>query len=964
MAVCLSFFACVEGGSGNPLKDKQRPVAETAALSAKQTVEKFVLPDGFAAKVFASEPDIVQPIGFTMDARGRVWVLENTNYPICPGQRKDRIVILEDSDGDGMADKKSVFYDKLSFASGIAIGYGGVWVGAPPNLLYFPRKEDEDSFLGEPKIVLDGWGGQDTHETLNNFRWGPDGWLYGTHGIFTHSKVGRPGADDSQRVKLNAAIWRYHPKKKIFERYAEGASNQWGLDFNDRGQAFFAACVIPHMWEGIQGAHYTRQAGSHFNPYTYENISTIADFSYEKRAYCGAMVYLGGQWPSRYRDTFFFGDIHMNRLRNEKFVRAGSGHRAEKNGDFLHSKDAWYRGLSPQYGPDGSVFICDWYDRIPCHQQRKFTDRSNGRIYRIKYGNRDPVFVNLEAASSEELVANQLHQNDWMVRQSRRILAERGPDGAVHSRLRKILEENSDETRKLRVLWALHVTDGLSDDLMFKLLSQKSEYIRAWVIQLSCEDKNPSVRLLKQFLRMAAEDRSALVRRYLASAAARLDEDTRKKLLIALASRREDLADQNIPQLIWYAAEPVVARSPSFAIELLEESEIPLLSRCIARRLSEGGNVDSVVRLVTAMHEYPSSKAADVMEGMNGSLKGDHRIDPPDGWAKLYTRYSRSNDKRLVDEAKKLGANFGEEAVIAELRSKIESARSNDEQKREALERFVDLNYPGVSDLLIELLEEPGPLREMALKKLAKFPTGWQPQTLVDRYQGFSEKEKQACIQTLVSNRKATEALLDAVDSKKIPLENLSAQVVRQVQGLNVEEMNRWLSRHWGSVKKSSKKKQSEMAEYRKFLGEEAILNANASNGRLIFDQRCSACHKMHGSGSEIGPELPGNFKDVDYLLLNLLDPNATIGKDYQQTFVTKKNGQVLSGVIVKKNTKEVMLKTLLGTEFVAMKEVHRITTSELSLMPEGLLNGLEEPEIRDLFLYLRQASQVPLPSE
>ncbi|HYR57366.1 MAG TPA: PVC-type heme-binding CxxCH protein, partial [Chthoniobacteraceae bacterium] len=167
-----------------------------------------------------------------------------------------------EDDGNGHY-TRTVFYDKLTFATGIAVGFGGVWVGAPPNLLYFPRKDDEDQFAGEPVKVLDGWGNYDTHETMNDFTWGPDGWLYGTQGVYTDSKVGVPGAPDSARVPLNAAVWRYHPTKKKFEVYAEGASNQWGVDWNDYGQAFFEACVIPHMWQCIQGGRYHRQSGQH-----------------------------------------------------------------------------------------------------------------------------------------------------------------------------------------------------------------------------------------------------------------------------------------------------------------------------------------------------------------------------------------------------------------------------------------------------------------------------------------------------------------------------------------------------------------------------------------------------------------------------------------------------------------------------------------------------------------------------
>jgi glucose/arabinose dehydrogenase len=573
--------------SANPLEDQGRPVATTDPLSPEETAKNMEVPDGFRVRAFAGEPDVVQPIAFTIDDRGRLWVVENTNYPKSPGEPKDKILILEDTNGDGLSDKRSVFYDKLTFASAIAIGHGGVWVGAPPNLLFFPREDDsQDTAAGEPEIVLDGWGAQDTHETLNNFIWGPDGWLYGTHGIFTHSKVGKPGTPDDERVRINAGLFRYHPVKEEFELYTEGGSNQWGLDWDDHGRGFFAACVIPHMWQAIQGGRYHRQAGQHFNPHTYEDIRTIADFNYEKRAYCGAMIYLGDSWPQEYRNTFFFNDIHMNKLRNEKFVRNGSGTKSEKNGDFMASKDPWFRGLSPQYGPDGSVFVSDWYDRVPCHQQMNYTDRTNGRIYKISHGSAKPVNVDMQKASDEELVNYQLHTNDWYVRTARRILAERGPKPEVHMALAKILANNPDETRKLRALWALHVTGGLTEEIAAKSMESPMEYLRAWTIQLINEDGEPTDAQLKKMAELATNDASPVVRLHLASAAGRIAIDSRWPILEALVAHEKDANDPNIPLLVWYAAEPAVAADVAKAANLLGLAKIPKLQEFISRRMA------------------------------------------------------------------------------------------------------------------------------------------------------------------------------------------------------------------------------------------------------------------------------------------------------------------------------------------------------------------------------------------
>jgi putative membrane-bound dehydrogenase-like protein len=587
-AVALTLVAVgAQSADYDPQNDPRRPIAKTPGLSPEGTAKALQLPTGFSVQLVAGEPDVHQPVAYTIDARGRLWVLENSNYPTCPGKPVDRILILEDTNHDGRADKQTVFYDKLTFATGIQVGHGGVWVGAPPNLLFFPDKDGDDKPDGEPEKVLDGWGWEDTHETLNNFTWGPDGWLYGTQGIFTHAKVGKPGTPENERIPLNAAVWRYHPSKKVFERYAEGASNQWGVDWNDRGQAFFAACVIPHIWQCIQGGRYHRQAGKHFNPHTYEDLKTIGDFEYEKRAYCGAMVYLGGQFPQEFRDTFFFNDIHMNKMRNERMVRNGSGYKAERNIDFVVSNDPWYRGLSPQYGPDGSVFLNDWYDKVPCHQQKDFTDRTNGRLYKIVFGQPQKIEgLDLTKSTDAELVDMQLSKNEWFVRQARRILQERGPKPEVHRALEKMFRENPDDTRQLRALWALHVTNGVTQDVAMEALKKESEYVRGWAIQLLCEDSSPSEAVLKRMTEMSTGDQSALVRLYLASAAQRIPIEKRWPILTGLVSHEEDAKDHNLPLMVWYAAEPAVAADPAKAAELLGACKIAKLQEFIARRMA------------------------------------------------------------------------------------------------------------------------------------------------------------------------------------------------------------------------------------------------------------------------------------------------------------------------------------------------------------------------------------------
>lgn len=602
-----------------------------AGLSGEEAAKAMTLPDGFKITLMASEPDIIRPISFTLDHRGRIWVVEGHTYPVRQpeGQGKDRILIFEDTDGDGKLDKRTVFIEGLNLVSGIEVGMGGVWVGAAPYFMFIPIDEKNDKPAGPPQILLDGWGYQDTHETLNSLRWGPDGWLYGTHGVFTHSNVGKPGAPDDQRQKINAGVWRYHPTLHKFEVFSHGTSNPWGIDFNDYGHPFITACVIPHMYHVIQGARYHRQSGKHFNPNTFDDIKTIADHVHwvgtrgphagnfrsavkgGGHAHAGAMIYLGGSWPAEYRNRIFMNNINGARVNIDQLERKGSGYVAHHNKDFIETNDSWSQWLNLRYGPDGSVYVIDWYDKNQCHSPNPDVhDKTLGRIFKITHENDKWVQVDLSKLKSQELVQYQLHQNDWYVRHSRQILQERGPNKKVHKALKAILNDNPDVTRKLRALWALHVTKGITDDELTKLLSHESEYLRSWAIQLLAEDNAVPPAALARLAEMARNDQSALVRLYLASAAQRLNPEQRWDIVTALSQRSEDRDDHNIPLMVWYAFEPLIGVDMDRALDIAQRATLPKLllysikaagaigtdeSRAKLKKLSEkfGGSHDS-----------------------------------------------------------------------------------------------------------------------------------------------------------------------------------------------------------------------------------------------------------------------------------------------------------------------------------------------------------------------------------
>lgn len=620
------------------------PILElpNAGLSGQDAVAAMEVPEGFSVTLAAAEPDVVRPIAFTHDDRGRLWVVEAHTYPIpAPeGEGRDRILIFEDTNGDGVLDSRKVFIEGLNLVSGIEYGFGGVWVGAAPYLMFIPVDKDSDKPAGSPEILLDGWGTQDTHETLNSLRWGPDGWLYGNHGIFTHSNVGKPGASDAERVRLNGAIWRYHPTEERFEVYAEGTSNPWGLDFNENGHPFVTACVIPHLFHVIRGARYTRQYGDHFNPYIYQNISTHADHVHwvgEKgphagnhrsddagggHAHAGAMFYLGGSWPVEYHDRLFMNNIHGFRANTDVMEREGSGYVGRHGEDFLFAHDSWSQMLNFRYGPDGSIHIIDWYDKNQCHSRNPDVhDKTLGRIFKVAHENDSWVQVDLDKKSTNELVAYQSHANEWYARHARRLLQERGLNRKGQKELMGILKGDTERKFRLRALWTLYTANGLSEKDFMDLLADEDDVVRSWAVQLIANDEMSDT-MLEKFASMAESDASGMVRLYLASAMQSAPLDKRWETVSALMNREEDTDDHNIPQMIWYAAEPMVAADMDRGLDMVLTAELSALLPFAVQRIAAVDSPEALQTLARALENASPEQQTEILKGLNQIVGG------------------------------------------------------------------------------------------------------------------------------------------------------------------------------------------------------------------------------------------------------------------------------------------------------------------------------------------------------
>jgi len=607
-----------------------------AALPPIESQKAFTVPPGFEVRLFASEPDVINPVAMTWDERGRLWVVELYEYPLgAPkGQKpRDRIKILEDTDGDGRADKVTIFADGLNLATSIALGNGGVYVGQAPDLLFF-RDTNHDDHADTREVLLTGFDTNDRHELLNGFTWGPDGWLYMTHGVFNRSKVKIPEAS-APGVEVSAALCRYHPLSKSFEVYADGTSNPWGVDFDASGNAFVSACVIDHLFHLAPGGIYERQGGVPENPYAYELLPSIVDHKHYMAAYSGICVYQGDMFPEEYRGHVFFGNIHQCAINHDRLIPNGSSFKAVPERDFLTTTDGWFRPVSEQVGPEGALWIADWYDKYPCYQNAQAdpegVDRTYGRIWRVVYTNSQPaVPTDLSKLRKIDLVDLLDHPNVWQRRTAQRILAEKAdrhlamPDsyglsvvgGSSENELLDTFENGKTPRARLDAFLTLHqignvwrFNPNLSrveswPDFVSQALDSEDRRMRVWALRFApnvlkqltraANQTNTSSesataaeslaeRIFGTILNLASDD-DPIIRlavatsiRQVVSGSLTVDVDVHTpaeagRVLVDLIDSSSDAKDPLLPFMIWMASEPLVAKNPAAGLRWLAEN--------------------------------------------------------------------------------------------------------------------------------------------------------------------------------------------------------------------------------------------------------------------------------------------------------------------------------------------------------------------------------------------------------
>ena len=1021
----LGFPIYTNQPAGNTLEnDPVRRAAKEPQLHPLESQRKMKVPPGFEVRLFASEPEVVNPVAMTWDDRGRLWVVELYEYP--KGAKKgekgrDRIKILEDTDADGTADKVTVFAEGYSLATGIALGNGGVYLGQAPDLLFLEDTNGDDKADKTTKL-LTGFGLEDRHELLNGFAWGPDGWLYMTHGVFTHSKVRDPNAHDPDGfgVQMDAALARFNPKTKKFEVFADGTSNPWGVDWNERGDAFVSACVIQHLFHMAPGGQYNRQGGTWANPYGYvgdlpsKGLPAIVNFRHYRAAHSGICVYQGDQWPAEWRGLVFLGNIHQNSLNCDRLTPVGSTYKAEKEskllgpskgdhevgaGNFLISDDPWFRPVANHTGPDGAMWIADWSDKYPCYQNAQAdpegVDREMGRIWRVVWvgdekgkavASRPHKNLNLNESNNTQLAEELSHSNVWHRRQAQRILKERSDTTGFSVQYAPTNVEG-----RRHSVWAMS-TGNRNMGSMWS--GEREPEIRSWSARIIGNDRNgdgDSVEAINvqdedlKVLQKLSTDADSYVR---ASVAVALRQFLSGSLTVntpprfsaeqidllpqfsALLSRPGVEGDTYYPHIVWMAMEPRVAADPRPFFPLVGANENPVSAYCahrVMRRICDLSNTAARESHLNAAMTWLGS-LADKTQLASAALDGliiayKSRTAPPTAnmepiFAKL------STNPKLTDKTRQLATLMGDKSAARMLIATINDPRVSVDERVQAIQAARQTKDDTAKAELLRMIpaEKDQSLIVEALRALGSFGGDEIAYAITGAWKNFIPSTRRAAADVLVTRSKWSRALLAGIDQKSVSPLDISATARGALARSDDATVRDHANRVLGTYRASGDDKLKLIAAKKKVvLAGEPDLKA----GLEVARKNCLVCHKFHGEGMEVGPDLTGVGRStLDALLHNVIDPNEVIGNGFETTTIETTDGRSLSGRVVEETDTRIKLLASGGVETVVLRNEIAVENGkpalrklESSLMPEGL-EAMPDADFRNLIWFILNPPQ------
>jgi len=955
-------------------------------LSPEEAIAKMVVPEGFHVELVAAEPDLINPVAMAFDDSGRVYVTESFEYPRRePGPGRDRIKILEDTNGDGRFDSVKIFAEGLNIPSGIAVGHGGVWVANAPDILFL-EDTDGDDVADKTTVVVTGFGRDDTHELPNALTWGPDGYLYGLNGVFNPSEVHQNG----KTFKFTCAMFRIDPVTHRFELFCEGTSNPWGIAFNHAGDAFISACVIDHLWHLTESGYYHRQGGP-YPPHTWK-IDSIVDHKHQMAAYCGIEFFDSPAYPAEYRDKLYMGNIHGGCVNVDSVARAGSTYRGTPHPDFMTANDVWFMPVAQKVGPDGCLYVLDWYDRYHCYQDAnadpKGVDRGHGRLYRIVYGKRPEIaHKDLRALADGRLVellddANIFYRQRASVILSERLRADRGDanERLFASLAKRVTRGAAEGAPSLQTMATTMAAPQMTLAMLGRAVSSEDPVVVAWAVRQSGEllkagDPSSTERrgeILGVMNRLAGHG-DAAVRLQVGIAAGKW-ADADADLSVAATDvliRVLDGADDDglLPRIVWKNLEPrLIANQQRVVDEIADGSNrllVGMAPRIATRLLAEikpdlsGSNDSQTLGSVLGIAaSLGGDRSGGVLRTVAAKLRtGEIR---PAAARPLLRRWlqTASGDDPVTWQLRSFA---GDESAHMKLREMLLDTELPVAVRREVLDSVSVTHPAAIGGAVRQWLEDveqnrrvDNDWRDSILTAVVR---GGDPelQASVIRKSGLLPIGVRAMVAGRMVQRESTATLLlDEIAAGRMPNDIIGPDSIRQLAASPSAKVRDATRAIWGSVRlQDSPARQKVVRQMTDHLLGEA--KGDARRGLAVYDRICGQCHVMHGRGYEVGPEITRNGRgNFEQLIVSVFDPSLVIGEAYKSVTVLTDDGRVISGLVTERSDQRIVLKVQGGKlEVVPMDTVEELRDNDQSLMPEGLEEQMTMQEMADLFALL-----------
>jgi putative heme-binding domain-containing protein len=955
----------------------------------------FIVPEGFEVNLFAADPLLAKPIQMNFDPQGRLWIAASEVYPqIKPGEKaSDKVLILEDTNNDGKADKTTIFADGLLIPTGVAPGDGGAYVADSTELVHFSDPDPVTGKARKKRVVLSGFGTEDTHHILHTLRWAHDGMLYMSQSIYIHSHIETPHGVK----RLNAGgVWQFRPETLNLNVYARGFVNTWGTQFDRWGQSF---ATDGAYGEGINilmpGAYYFTASGA---------TRILQGLNPGSPKHCGLAILSGRHLPEEYRGNMVTNDFRGHRVCRFVLKEDGSGYQSQEKQEIIKSNHPAFRPIDVAMGPDGAIYVADWYNPIIQHGEVDFRDprrdKTHGRIWRISAKNRPLVEKpKLVGASVKDLLEALKAPEDFTRQMAKQVLKERGAAAVLPELTAWLASLKTDdanyEHNRLEALWLYQTMNVVQPKLLEAVLNSPDHHARAaacrvvaaWAAELPNAlnllaprvlDEHPQVRL--DAVRALAQIPSPQAAQVAAQA---LDKPVDKWLDYGLWLLFRELAPQWLPAV--QAGEVDFNGNPRHLVFALQASGsgdvVQPLKKLIASKKIATEKLPDVYTLLAQLggpNELGEALRFANTVGMPARVKIFTAIEDSARTRKVGVPPDRSADSLYFALDQETGPSRQSAARLSGL-WKLESCRPmlekialkanlkaevSSEDRVAAFEGLVSLGGPKTRQFLDDAIKSGSPdAKPLAVVALANMDLNSGAIKAVEFLTSApATPEIQDVFSVFINRKNGSVVLTKALTGKKLPPEVAKLGLKAAKQTAQPDQALIAILNKVGGLSEARLKLSGDALK--SFLNEVAT-KGDPARGEVIYrkaEMNCLKCHAIAGAGGLVGPDMTsiGASAQPDYLIESLLEPNAKIKEGYNSFVITTVDDRIFTGVKIRENKDELLLRDAEGKEVAIPVGDIASRKDGKSLMPEGLVDTLTRQELVDLTRFLSELGKGP----